>query len=197
MGMKKYLDDYKTVVSFDEKGKQVRTYLYKGELFRMPFTASVMRKFKTIFLLMLAGAFGAHLAGGFLNNDGMRKIYVVLPYVLGFLPLFNLLRSGSRLPVEERSYRRDEIGVSYERFTNHSLFLLVAVGLCLIGEIVYLLFSAKGQIDAAEYLFLALEIIALGLGLGIFINLKRIIITKASDEEKTNAAIDAGNSGVH
>ena len=192
MGMKKYIDDYETILSLNEKGEQVRTYEYRGDFFTLPFNQSEMRKFKTFFLVLLGGVFLAHAAGGFMNNDGMRQFYVAIPYVLVFLPLFNLLRSGIRLPVEERSYQRDEIGVTYERFTNHSLFLLIALGLCLVGEVLFLLLYAGGQPTKFEYNFLAVELAALALGLVIYLTLKKIVITKASDEEKTSVVMDGG-----
>ncbi len=184
MGIKKYLKDYKTILSVDEKGEQIRTYEYQGDYFKLPFSAAQMRKFKTIFLLALAGGIIAHIIAGFVNNPGMRNFYVVIPYVLTFLPMFNLLRSGIRLPVEERKYRREEIGVTYERFSNHSLVLLIALGVCLAGEVIYLLLFSDGSPAISEYNFLVAEIAALAMSLIIFFNVKKIVITRASNDEK-------------
>ena len=184
MGMKKYIKDYKTILSVNEKGEQIRTYEYQGDYFKLPFSAAQMQKFKVIFLLLLAGIILVHVAGGFMNNAGMRQFYVAIPYVLTFLPIFNLLRAGIRLPVEERKYRREEIGVTYERFNNHSLMLLITLGTCLAGEVVFLLFFAKGGLEAGEYYFLSAELAALVLGLIIYLNLKNVVITKAADEGK-------------
>jgi len=152
--------------------------------FKLPFSAAQMQKFKIIFLLTLAGVIIAHIAGGVLNNPGMRQFYVAIPFVLVFLPLFNLFRSGLRLPVEERKYRREEIGVTYERFSNHSLILLIFLGACLAGEGVFLLFFSGGSPEASEYYFLAAELAALALSLIIFFNSKKVVITKAPDGER-------------
>jgi len=184
MGMKKYVNDYKTVLSVNEKGEQIRTYEYQGDYFKLPFSTTQMQKLKRIFLLTLAGIVLAHIAGGIVNNPGMRQFYVAIPYVFTLLPIFNLLRSGIRLPVEERKYRREEIGVTYERFNNHSLVLLITLGACVAGEVVFLLFFSKGSPAASEFYFLAAELAALALGLIIHINIKKVVITKASDEGK-------------
>ncbi len=184
MGIKKYIKDYKTTLSVNENGEQIRTYEYQGDYFRLPFGAGQMRKFKNIFLLALAGIILAHFAAGFVNNPGMRNFYVVIPYVLTFLPIFNLLRSGVRLPVEERKYRREEIGVTYERFSNHSLILLITLGVCLAGEVAYLLFFSDGSPAISEYNFLAAMIGALALALIIYFNGKKVVITRASDDEE-------------
>jgi len=55
--------------------------------------------------------------------------------------------------VEERKYRREEIGVTYERFSNHSLILLITLGVCLAGEVIFLLFFSKGSPALSEYYF--------------------------------------------
>ena len=184
MGIRKYIKDYKTILSVNEEGEQIRTYEYQGDYFRLPFGVDQMRKFKYIFLLALAGIIITHVIGGFVNNPGMRNFYVVIPYVLAFLPIFNLLRSGVRLPVEERIYRREEIGVTYERFSNHSLVLLIALGVCLAGEVVFLLLFSDGSPAISEYNFLAAEITATALASIIYLNVRKIVITKASDGEK-------------
>ena len=184
MGMKKYINDYKTILSVNEKGEQIRTYEYQGDYFKLPFSTARQQKYKTTFLLLLAGVILAHIVGGFINNVGMRQFYVAVPYAVTFLPIFNLLRSGIRLPVEERNYRREEIGVTYERFTNHSLMLMIMLGACLAGEVVFLLFFSKENLQVNEFYFLSAEIAALALGLIINFNIKKIVITRASDEEK-------------
>ena len=184
MGMKKYIKDYKTILSVNEKGEQIRTYEYQGDYFNLPFSADQMQRFKVNFLLVLAGIIIAHIIGGFMNNPGMRHFYVAIPYALSFLPIFNLTRSGIRLPVEERKYRREEIGVTYERFNNHSLILLIFLGVCLVGEVIFLLFFSKGNREASEFYFLAAEFAALALGLIIYFNIKKVVITRAPDEEK-------------
>jgi len=186
MGMKKYVSDYKTILSVNEKGEQIRTYEYQGDYFKLPFNAAQMQKFKILFLLALTGITLAHVAGGFMNNPGMRQFYVATPYILVFLPIFNLLRSGIRLPVEERKYRREEIGVTYERFNNHSVILLITLGFCLAGEVVFLLFFSGGSPAISEYNFLAAELAALALGLIIFLKIKKVVITRVTNEEKTN-----------
>lgn len=184
MGMKKYVNDYKTVLSVNEKGEQIRTFEYQGDYFNLPFSVAQMQKYKLIFLLTLAGIVIAHITGGVLNNPGMRQFYVAIPYALTFLPIFNLLRSGIRLPVEERKYRREEIGVTYERFTNHSLTLMITLGACLAGEVIFLLFFSEGSLQNNEFYFLAAELAALALSLMIHNRIKKVVITKALDEEK-------------
>ncbi len=184
MGMRKYIKDYKTILNVNEKGEQIRTYDYQGEYFKLPFSHDQMQKFKIIFLFILAGLTIAHIVGGVINNPGMRQFYVAIPYVLTFLPIFNLLRSGIRLPVEERKYRREEIGVTYERFDNHSLILLVFLGMCLAGEVIFLLFFSQGSLIASEFYFLAAEIAAIALGLIIYFNVKKVVISRVTDEEK-------------
>ncbi len=189
--MKKYDSDYKTILSINEKGEQVRTYEYQGDYYKLPFDSAQMRKFKKFFMLTLAGVILVHILGGVINNPGMRNFYVAIPYAFAALPIFNLFRSGIRLPIEDRKYRREEISVTYERFTNHSLFLLIALGVCILGEVVYLVFFSKGGAVASEAYFLVAECAAIALGLVIYISLKKVVINKVPEEEKTTVAAEA------
>lgn len=190
MGMKKYINDYKTILTVNEKGEQKKAYEYQGEYFILPFNSSQMRKYKTLFLLLLAGITAATIAGGIVNNNGMRQFYVAIPYVLTFLPIFNLFRSGIRLPVEDRKYRREEIGVTYERFSNHSLMIVIILGVCLAGELIYMLFFSNASHIPKEIYFFAAELAALALSLVIHFNIKKVIITKAPVEEKTSVKVE-------
>ena len=77
--MKKYVKDYKTILSVNEKGEQIRTYEYQGDYFKLPFSAARMQKYKLTFLLTMAGIILAHITGGMMNNSGMRQFYVDIP----------------------------------------------------------------------------------------------------------------------
>ena len=55
----------------------------------------------------------------------------------------------------------------------------------------YLVFFSKGGAGANETYFLAAESAALALGLVIYISLKKVVITKVPEEEKTSVAAEA------
>jgi hypothetical protein len=101
-----------------------------------------------------------HVGGGFVGNQGMYQFYVALPYVLAFLPLMYMAMSILRLPKEKRRYRRDEIGLSFDRMKTTSILLMILLVAGVLGEIAFLLFMSDGSQNMLEYFYLALETFA-------------------------------------
>ncbi len=77
-----------------------------------------------------------HLGAGFVANLGMYAFYIALPYAISFLLLYSMGSGILHLPKLKREYRRDEVGLSFERLKKSAIFLLARIGIGAIGEIV-------------------------------------------------------------
>jgi hypothetical protein len=172
--MKKYTDDYETVITMDEKGHEKQLTVYRGGYFEVALDEQGMVNFKRTCIILLALIIIMHVGGGFVGNRGMYQFYVALPYVFAFFPLLYMAAGVFRLPKEKRTYRRDEIGLSFNRIKTASIILMVCLGIGVIGEITFLLLFSVGDQGVLEYLYLALETLAAA-ALYIFINLQRPI----------------------
>jgi hypothetical protein len=64
------------------------------------------------------------------------------------------------LPREARKYRRDEVGLSFERMKTAVFILTGLLAAGLLGEIIFLLTSTTEAGRALEYLYLSLEALA-------------------------------------
>jgi hypothetical protein len=91
----------------------------------------------------------------------MYQFYVALPYVIAFFPLTYMALGVLRLPKEQRKYRRDEIGLSFERMKTASMVLLVFTGVSFLGEIAFLLFVSTAHSILFELIYLSLEALAI------------------------------------
>ena len=116
-------------------------------------------EFRTLSIILLALMIVFHVGAGFIDNQGMYKFYVALPYVFAFFPLLYLALGVFHLPVETRDYRRDEIGLSFDRIKTTSRVLAILVGIGVLGGIIYLLFFAARSDVPFELLFLLLEVL--------------------------------------
>ena len=154
--MRKYSEDYETVTTVDDNGKEKTSVEYRGPYFEININEEDLQSFKrnTLFLLVVITAL--QVFNGFLNNPGMYRFYVALPYVFAYLPIFYMALSILRLPGEKRRYRRDEIGQSFGRLKTWSYVLLVLLGITALGEVIYLLFFSDGKMINLEMLYLAL-----------------------------------------
>jgi len=160
MAMKRYADDYETVVTKDEKGHEKKMAVYRGDYFEFALDKEGIVHFRRYCVLLLAATVVIHISGGFVGNLGMYQFYVALPYVIAFFPLLYLAAGVLRLPKKKPKYRREEIGLSFDRMKTASTILLILLGIGVLGEITFLLFVSVGDQSLLEYLYLALEALA-------------------------------------
>jgi len=156
--MKRYADDYKVVIEEDEKGREKKAAVYQGKYFEITVDEESLSKFRRNCLLLGALIILAHVVSGFLANQGMYNFFVSLPYVFSFLPLYFLAAGILRLPAKKRKLRRDEIGLSFERMKSASTYLLVLLGIGVVGEIIFLVWFMEGW-NVLEYAFLLLGLL--------------------------------------
>ena len=158
MPTKRFEDDYETIITTDEKGNEKKTAVYRGTYFELGLEEVGIRSFRRNCFLLLAAVAVLHINGGFVNNPGMYQFYVSLPYVGAFFPMLFMTISVLRLPKEKRKYRRDEIGLSFDRMKSTSILLMIFLSIGVIGEIIFLLFVSIGDLNVLEYLYLSFEV---------------------------------------
>lgn len=159
MATKRYSDDYETVITTDEKGNEKKTAVYRGEYFEIAIDGGSILQYARKCLGLLAVIIVLHISSGFVNNQGMNQFYIGLPYVGAFFPLLYLAMSILRIPNEKHSYRRDEIGLSFDRMKTSSYILMIFLGMGVLGEIAFLLLSSAGGKNLLEIIYMALAII--------------------------------------
>ena len=170
--MKKYSEDYALEEVTDKNGKTKEVAVYRGDYFEVSLDEQGVPRFKKICLAIIALIAFWHIGSGFVGNPGMYQFYVALPYVLAFFPMVYLAAGIINLPREKRKYRRDEIGLSYDRIKTTSIILLVALGAGVVGEIAYILFGSVDKANVLELFYLSLEMMAAA-GDFILMNIQR------------------------
>lgn len=179
--MKRYADDYETIIETDERGREKKVAVYRGRYFEIDAEENEIVKFRRNSLILIVAIIILHVVGGFIDNPGMYAFYVALPYVINFLPLYFMIAGGLRLPGEKRKFRRDEIGLSFERIRKSNLFALILLGVVLLGEIVFLIWFA-GEGRPQEILFMGIELLAI-IGAYFLYRMQRMMQEKIGEEE--------------
>ena len=182
MVKKRYPDDYETVVTADEEGRERKKAVYRGDYFEFTLDQDGLLNFRRKCFLLLAAIAGLHFASGFVNSQGMYQFYVALPYVLAFFPLMYMAAGIFRLPKEKRQYRRDEIGLSFERVKTTSHVLLFLLGIGILGEIAFLLFLSIQDQRTMEYLYLALQLLTAATAYFLICLQKQILIQPFTEQ---------------
>jgi hypothetical protein len=163
MDKKAFAEDYEIVTTQDEKGREKQTAVYRGVYFEVDLDERGILRFRRLSLLYLAVFIVAHVSGGFVQNRGMFQWYISLPYVLAFFPFVYAAAGVLHLPKEKRNYRRDEIGLSFGRLKSNSRILLIFLGIGILGEVIFLMFFSAGGQCTAEFIYLALDVLAAAL----------------------------------
>jgi hypothetical protein len=182
MAKKAYADDYEIETTEDEKGHEKRIAVYRGDYFEIALDDQGIIRFRRQCILLLVTFVVLHIGSGFVSNRGMFQFYVALPYVLAFFPLLYAVAGALRLPKNRRKYRRDEIGLSFDRLKNASNILLIFVGIGILGEITFLLLFSAGDQRLMEYVYLALEAPA-AMAVYLLIRLQRQIHVQTCSEQ--------------
>jgi uncharacterized membrane protein len=180
--MKRYADDYETLVTKDEKGHEKKIAVYRGNYFEFALDVEGIVHFRRYCVLLLAAIVVLHISGGFVGNRGMYQFYVALPYVIAFVPLLFMTAGVLRLPKKKRKYRREEIGLSFDRMKTASIILMISLGIGVLGEITFLLFGSVGGQGVLEYLYLTLEALAAA-AVYLLISLQRQIHVQVCSEQ--------------
>lgn len=181
MASKKYIKDYDLVEVEDEQGRVKQTVIYKGDYFTLDLEERQIKQSKRIFIILSFAVLLIHIAAGFVANPGTYKFYVALPYTIAFLPLFFLIMAVFRLPSEKRRYRKEEIGLSYDRIRKNSLFYLILTAVGLLGMLAYMFFFRGDAPLSLELVFYALLVVSALFSWQIYKKVRSIVVTK---EEK-------------
>lgn len=184
MELRKYKDDYEMISTIDENGRERKKAIYRGVYFEVNLDQDSLIRFRSAAfgLILLITLF--HVAGGFVDNQGMYQMYIALPYVLAFFPLMYTIMGIFSLPKEKRSYRRDEIGVSFERIKKSTNALLLFLGIGLLGEIGYVIFGSSPEFLIPELLYLTSDAVCAALTYFFVRIQKRITINEIPELSK-------------
>ena len=170
--MRKYVDDYEIVIEEDEKGRERKKAVYRGNYYNVEVEKISLAKFKWVNIILFFVILALHITGGFINNQGMYRFFIALPYVGAFLPLYFIATGVLRLPKENRNLRRDEVDLSFKRIKKASTYLLILFGMSIVGEVISLIFFVNNDYQL-EFLYLGLELIG-GIAVFVLLNIQRL-----------------------
>lgn len=165
----KYRSDYEvheTELPGRKQPKYKKELKYIGKYYVIETKETEVKTLKWMSILCMLLIAGIFLGLGFLNNQGSRLIYVILPYIIMFLPIYyGIIGSLKLLSLKERvtllEYERSSV-----RVKKSSLSLTVISIATAIGEGVFLLRNLGKQSDnSLDYVFFAGVIIILILSL--------------------------------
>ncbi len=151
---RKYANDYKECPKASGADKKKREYIYIGPYYAYEFHTSRKRMLAEYLLLTVVLAV-IWVAAGLLNNSGSRFGLTVIPYAMGFIPVFYLIcgvlsACSGRAEKQER-YQYD---MSYRRIGRSINGVLTAAAITVAGDMIFILFHYKSIDLVLEGIFL-------------------------------------------
>ena len=86
-----YKGDYDHTPEVDKKGRFRDRFFYKGDLYVLPFDEDYKKRTYPKLISYGAGMFATLILQGLINQNSSRTIWVVLPYIVQFLPVLYFL----------------------------------------------------------------------------------------------------------
>jgi protein-S-isoprenylcysteine O-methyltransferase Ste14 len=158
MKKRAYVNDYDINTEVTKEGnkyKEKKNITYHGKYYRIQMDKDKIKKAKWINVIFGIVFFLLFTFLGFLNNESSRIIYVVLPYVLLFLPIFYTNLGTIKLLTISDDMTTKEYEFTIQRMRKTTLSMLILSIACIIGEILYLLRNSITDFASKDYVFLS------------------------------------------
>lgn len=157
MAGRKYASDYRVEPYRSPDGKVRERRVYQGVYYAFRQPQAVIRRLGRTVLVLSTLAALLLLPLLFLNGPLARTLYVVLPAVAAYVPLYLLMAAALRLERSEAPFTRENRDKTDQRLRGAAVFLSVFLTIACIGCIVYYLRSgwAEGEVLCAMCLVAA------------------------------------------
>lgn len=154
----KFKSDY-VVTEITKRGfrgtKQKKELIYKGNYYSIKSETIKIRHLKWTFFILVCMIAAIFLGIGVLNNEGSRKLYVILPYVFMFLPIFYGFIGTFKLLHANLKMTHIEYEHTVERIKKSSLSLIIIAITTMIGQIIFLIRNHVTNVRSLDYAFLS------------------------------------------
>lgn len=179
----KYVDDYKTELVTDERGKTRRKVVYIGIWYAIK-NAGRKERIKLFTVLGLCLVAPCCLVGMLLNWNVADVWYtVVIPKAAALFPMLYLLMGASELPYKLKPMHRSKYYHSFIRISRSSVAVIAFVAISQIVELVYRIVNKNWLFMRTEWLSPVLAAVLIAALIAVIRILYSIDITELQNDE--------------
>lgn len=164
MGKLKYSDFYKKVSIPAENGKPGKDeYIYTGDFFRFDLSNKQIHRFKTLILTISLLSFIIYFFSGFIDTEGSRKFYILLPFVTAFLPQAYMVIAAFQLWFKKNDFTIFDYNRIWLRLKNTGIALICLMSVSITGELLFYFLNLNNisKLKEGGYIFCCCVIIIL------------------------------------
>ncbi len=180
----KYVNDFKVEEVPDRKGRPRKRAVYIGTWF-VPRDEKKAKAVVWTCLVLAAATAVLYFSSLLLTHFGSGKLPVVLPLLLGMLPLLYLLLGATELPYRSRPMRRDQYMHSFIRMSRSAVAISVFAAVGLAALFVCRCVAGDWMFRPEDWRFLVLVVLSV-----LFAALIVLLLRGVDLAEKPNSAYD-------
>ncbi|MBE5962541.1 MAG: hypothetical protein E7256_14385 [Lachnospiraceae bacterium] len=147
----KYVKDYETR---EQEGGKGKTIIYTGKYYKMDVSEDKRKVVGICYLGFQIAFLTVFGLMGLLNTESSRKVYVVLPYMFLFLPIYYGLLGTVKLFRTKAEMTFAEYDQSVLRIRKSAIGMVSLAVAVVVGEVVYLVSNHVTNMASLEYRFL-------------------------------------------
>ncbi len=183
----KYVDDYKTELVTDEKGRKKRRTRYVGPWYFVTSEPGSARTKMIAALVLGVGAAFCHVMMPLQVHYGASKYPVLVPILLALFPALYLMMGLASLPFKLKPMHRDRHAHSFMRASRSGVAVAAMLAVGFIALFVYRIVDGDFIFFSGDWLFMGLCVTEIVLVIVIL----RLLYT-IDREERPNSAYDEG-----
>ena len=164
---KKYIHEY----AVEQSGKKA-VLVYKGPLYSIDLPPGRVMGIKALVLLNALVLAALYAGMGWVGAFATRATYVGLPYAMAIIPIALICFDASRFYLRSGPMERRHYEGSFLRMYSLICILTALAGVCIIGNMVYLVII--GGLPESEYFFNPLALLLITASFILRLQIKKI-----------------------
>ena len=161
MVRKKYIRDYRLLETIDERGRIRSEYEYIGGDYVYILGADAVRREKRTLLAVIAVGWAAFVGALLPSAEGMRALYVALPFLFSAVPL-GMMTDALISAAKSEPLRHQQADILEKRYPPSALWTSILSGAALLGELARLLTGGETNGGDGVFALCAAVLIAVG-----------------------------------
>ena len=149
MNRKRISSDYDRRLGADGK----ETYIYTGPRFNVDLPAKRLLRYRVICWLMPVLGFLIFIGSGISDPQGLRQMYIVLPFIALFMPLALLIGDAYKVTTANKNMERKEYARSIVQMRRCSVAVVALSGIVFIAQAAFMIFGLD-VVSVKEYYLL-------------------------------------------
>ena len=161
---KRFKDDYSRYDRLTDKGRVVEDICYTGDYYVLLLDSKQKSKANVVNIAAVLVLIAIHVAAGLLNQDSSRTFWIVVPYIMAFLPLGYMFIGAVNFWGNPVKMQRVQYETGVVRIKRSCIGSMVLIGIGAVLDILYMILYHDTANIGRELVYLLCHVLFLAAG---------------------------------